>query len=100
ILVVQSVSVEPGSGISVSVLNHESLRIGDQGALDEQVRITYRISNGSKTAEGEVVVIPIPAPEKILPPVASPDQAVVRVNDVVTIPVLENDSSPIGDALT
>ncbi|GAA1535963.1 hypothetical protein HD600_001571 [Microbacterium ginsengiterrae] len=100
ILVVQSVSVEPGSGISVSVLNHESLRIGDQGALDQQVQISYRISNGSKTAEGEVVVIPIPAPEKILPPVASPDQAVVRVNDVVTIPVLDNDTSPIGDALT
>jgi len=100
ILVIQSVSVEPGSGVSVSVLNHESLRIGDQGALDEQVRLTYRISNGSKTAEGEVVVIPIPAPEKILPPVASPDSAVVRVNDVVTIPVLANDTSPVGDALT
>lgn len=100
ILVIQSVSVEPGSGISVSVLNHESLRIGDQGALDQQVRITYRISNGSKSAEGEVVVIPIPAPEKILPPVASPDDAVVRVGDVVTIPVLENDSSPTGDALS
>lgn len=100
ILVVQSVSVEPGSGISVSVLNHESLRIGDQGALDEQVTITYRISNGSKTAEGEVIVIPIPAPDKIMPPVATPDKAVVRVNDVVTIPVLDNDSSPIGDALS
>ncbi|CAH0123098.1 Ig-like domain-containing protein [Microbacterium sp. Bi121] len=100
ILVIQSVSVEPGSGISVSVLNHESLRIGDQGALDEQVRISYRISNGSKTAEGEVIVIPIPAPDKILPPIANPDKAVVRVNDVVTIPVLANDSSPVGDALT
>lgn len=100
ILVIQSVSVEPGSGISVSVLNHESLRIGDQGSLNEQVRLTYRISNGSRTAEGEVVVIPIPAPDKILPPVSSPDTAVVRVGDVVTIPVLENDTSPIGDALT
>ncbi|KDA05440.1 fibronectin [Microbacterium sp. CH12i] len=100
ILVIQSVTVEPGSGISVSVLNHETLRIGDQGSLDEQARITYRISNGSKTAEGEVVVIPIPAPSKILPPVTIPDQAVVRVNDVVTIPVLDNDTSPIGDALT
>jgi len=100
ILVIQSVTVEPGSGISVSVLNHESLRIGDQGALDDQVTISYRISNGSKTAEGEVVVIPIPAPDKILPPVTTPDQAVVRVGDVVTIPVLDNDTSPIGDALT
>lgn len=100
VLVVQSVSVEPGSGISVSVLNHETLRIGDQGSLDEPVRVTYRISNGAKTAEGEVVVIPIPAPETILPPVAGPDQAVVRVGDVVTIPVLENDTSPVGDDLT
>ncbi|HCS62029.1 MAG TPA: hypothetical protein DIW46_11670 [Microbacterium sp.] len=100
ILVIQSVSVEPGSGISVSVLNHETLRIGDQGALDEQVTISYRISNGSKTAEGEVVVIPIPAPEKILPPVTSPDTATVRVGDVVTIPVLDNDTHPSGDALS
>ncbi|MGM7667906.1 Ig-like domain-containing protein [Microbacterium sp. A93] len=99
ILVVQSVSVEPGSGLSVSVLNHETLRIGDQGALEEQVRITYRISNGSKSAEGEVVVIPIPAPEKLLAPVANPDTAVVRAGDVVTIPVLDNDTHPNGDAL-
>ncbi|HZU92501.1 MAG TPA: Ig-like domain-containing protein [Microbacterium sp.] len=99
ILVVQSVSVEPGSGISVSVLNHESLRITDQGALDEQVRIAYRISNGSKSAEGEVVVIPIPAPEKILQPVANPDQATVRAGDVVTIPVLDNDTHPSDDVM-
>ncbi|WP_300267462.1 Ig-like domain-containing protein [Microbacterium sp.] len=100
ILVIQSVTVEPGSGLSVSVLNHETLRIGDQGALDEQVTISYRISNGSKTAEGEVVVIPIPAPDQILPPITSPDTAVVRVGDVVTIPVLDNDTHPNGDALT
>ncbi|MGM7667907.1 Ig-like domain-containing protein [Microbacterium sp. A93] len=99
ILVVQSVSVEPGSGISVSVLNHETLRIGDQGALDAQVRVTYRISNGSKTAEGEVIVIPIPAPDDVQPPVSNPDTAVVRVGDVVTIPVLDNDTHPNGDAL-
>ena len=40
ILVVQSVTVEPNSGISVAVLNHETLRISDQAALSEQVRIS------------------------------------------------------------
>ncbi|UJP09190.1 Ig-like domain-containing protein [Microbacterium sp. KUDC0406] len=94
LLVVQSVSVEPGSGVSVSVLNHETLRIGDQGGLEDQVRITYRISNGKKTAEGDVIVIPIPAPDKLLPPVANDDTAVVRAGDVVTIPVLDNDTHP------
>ncbi|WP_242684845.1 Ig-like domain-containing protein [Microbacterium sp. SD291] len=99
ILVVQSVSLEPSSGVSVSVINHETLRITDQGALDEQVRITYRVSNGKDSAEGEVIVIPIDPPEKILQPVANPDTVYVRAGDVVTIPVLDNDTHPNDDAL-
>ncbi|WP_336644992.1 Ig-like domain-containing protein [Microbacterium sp. USHLN186] len=99
VLVVQSVSVPPSSGVNVSVLNHETLRISDQGALDEPVRITYRISNGTRSAEGDVIVIPIPAPTKLLAPVTKDDEATVRVGDVVTIPVLDNDVHPNGDAL-
>jgi hypothetical protein len=99
VLVVQSVTVEPGSGVSVSVLNHETLRIGDQGGLKDQVRIKYRISNGKQSAEGDVVVIPIPASDKLLPPVANDDTATVRAGDVVTIPVLDNDTHPNGLAL-
>ncbi|MFV0408046.1 MAG: Ig-like domain-containing protein [Propioniciclava sp.] len=99
VLVVQSVTVPPGSNLAVSVLNHETLRIADQGAVDEQVRISYRISNGTQSATGDVIVIPIPAPEEILPPVANDDEAVVRAGDVVTIPVLDNDVHPGGDTL-
>lgn len=99
ILVVQSVTVEPNSGISVAVLNHETLRISDQTALGAQVRIAYRVSNGMKSAEGEVIVIPIPAPDKLQPPVANDDQIVVRAGDVVNIPVLDNDYHPNGDAI-
>ncbi|GAA1999525.1 Ig-like domain-containing protein [Microbacterium ulmi] len=99
ILVVQSVTVEPGSGIAVAVLNHETLRIGDQSALGEQVRISYRISNGTQSAEGDVIVIPVPAPAQLRPPVANDDQAIVRAGDVVTIPVLENDYHPNGDTI-
>ncbi|MFT4221026.1 MAG: Ig-like domain-containing protein [Microbacterium sp.] len=99
ILVVQSVTMAPGSGISVSVLGHETLRIADQAALGEQVVVSYRISNGAKSAEGSVVVIPVPAPSKIRPPVAEDDTAIVRVGDVVTIPVLSNDYSPSGSPI-
>ncbi len=99
ILVVQSVTVPPNSGIAVAVLNHETLRISDQSALSQQVRISYRISNGVDTAEGEVIVIPVPAPPTLRPPVANDDQAVVRAGDIVTIPVLENDYHPNGDAI-
>ncbi|WP_345184825.1 Ig-like domain-containing protein [Microbacterium panaciterrae] len=99
ILVVQSVTVPPHSGIAVSVLNHETLRITDQGNLDKPARISYRISNGSKTADGDVIVIPIPAPAKLEPPVANDDTAVVRAGDVVTIPVLANDKHAPGTML-
>lgn len=99
ILVVQSVTVEPNSGITVAVLNHETLRISDQAALGTQVRISYRVSNGLKSSEGEVIVIPIPAPAQLRPPVANDDQVVVRAGDVVNIPVLENDYHPNGDAI-
>lgn len=99
VLVVQSVTVPPHSGVAVSVLNHETLRISDQGALDEPVKISYRISNGSKSAEGDVTVVPIPAPSKIEAPVTHDDEARVRVGDVVTIPVLDNDVHPNGDVM-
>lgn len=99
ILVVQSVTAESNAGIGVAVLNHETLRITDQAALSQQVRITYRISNGSQQAEADVIVIPVPAPAQLRPPVANDDQAVVRAGDVVTIPVLDNDYHPNGDTI-
>jgi hypothetical protein len=99
ILVVQSVAVEAGSGVAAAVLGHETVRITDQSGLDGQVRVTYTISNGAASATGEIVVIPVPAPSRLRPPVAEPDQAVVRVGDIVTIPVLENDYHPNGDTI-
>lgn len=99
VLVVQSVTVPPQSGIAVSVLNHETLRISDQGGITEPVKISYRISNGTKSADADVTVVPIPAPSKISAPVAHDDEARVRVGDVVTIPVLDNDVHPNGDAM-
>ncbi len=99
ILVVQSVSVEPGSGIAAAVLGHETVRITDQSGVDGQVRVTYTISNGVASTTGEIVVIPVPSPSRLRPPVAEPDQAVVRVGDIVTIPVLDNDHHPGGDTI-
>lgn len=99
ILVVQSVTVEPGSGVAAAVLGHETVRITDQSGLDGQVRVTYTISNGVASATGEIVVIPVPAPSRLRPPVAETDQAKVRVGDTVTIPVLDNDYHPNGDTI-
>lgn len=99
ILVVQSVTVDSGTGVAAAVLGHETIRITDLASIDQQVRVGYTISNGSQSADGEIVVIPVPAPARLRPPVANDDQVVVRVGDTVTIPVLENDYHPNGDTI-
>ncbi|MGW9112264.1 Ig-like domain-containing protein [Microbacterium sp. NPDC055683] len=100
VLVVQSVSVPEDSGIAVAVLGHETLRITDRAQLQEQTTLTYRMSNGAQTVEGQVVVSPIPAEETLRPPVANDDlDVVVRAGDVVTVPVLDNDYHPNGDEI-
>lgn len=100
VLVLQSVEVpDDVSGLGVSVLAHETIRVIDTGGLSEPVTVTYRVSNGSHSAEGEVVVMPIPAPTNIRPPVANDDEVVVRVGDVVTADVLDNDFHPNDDEM-
>ncbi|MDN4640488.1 Ig-like domain-containing protein [Agreia sp. PsM10] len=99
ILAVQSVQVPEGLGVSVEVLEHQVLRITDTG-ISEPASITYTVTNGVKSAQGEVFVIPIPAPDRLLPPVAVDDTVTVRAGDVATIPVLDNDYHPNGDTIT
>jgi hypothetical protein len=57
------------------------------------------VSNGVASATGQVTILPIPAPAKLLPPVAAPDEITVRANDVATIAVLANDTHPNGAKL-
>ncbi|EMY33222.1 hypothetical protein D477_016055 [Arthrobacter crystallopoietes BAB-32] len=100
VLVVQSVSAPRDADVDVAVLNHSILRVTDARGLNAPLTISYTVSNGSGSATGEVGIFPVPAPDKLLPPRASNDEAVVRAGDVVTIPVLENDEHPNGVPLT
>ncbi len=100
VLVVQGVTLPAGSPLTVGVIEHHLLRISAQSALTGPASFTYTVSNGTASAVGEVVVLPVPAAATIQPPVAVDDTATVRVGDVVSIPVLANDSSPSGATLT
>ena len=99
VLVVQSVTAADGLPVSVSVLDHSVVRITDIRAQG-QLSVKYTISNGKSSASGEIAVLVVPAPAKLQAPQAKPDEATVRAGDVVTIPVLENDSDPNGGKLS
>ncbi len=100
VLVVQSVTASPASGLSVAVVNNENVRITDPIGLAQPERISYTVSNGTQTSTGDIIVLPVPPPSDPLPPVTAPDLLAVRAQDVGTVDVLENDQSPVGSRLT
>ncbi|WP_024820202.1 Ig-like domain-containing protein [Arthrobacter sp. 31Y] len=99
VLVVQSVTAADGLPVSVAVLDHSVIKITDVRAQG-QLSLKYTISNGKASATGDISVQVVPAPTKLQAPQAKPDEATVRVGDVVTIPVLDNDTDPNGGELT
>ncbi len=99
VLVVQSVTADADLPVSVAVLDHSVVRITDIRAQG-QLALEYTVSNGRSSTSGEIAVLMVPAPTKLEAPQAKPDEATVRTNDVVTIPVLANDTDPNGRKLT
>ena len=100
VLVLQSVQLPENTTASVSVIDHSVLRITDVLGTKEPFIFQYTMSNGRKSATGSVSVVPVPAPAVVEAPQPKPDEVNVRVNDVVTIPVLANDTHPQGQKLT
>ena len=100
VLVLQSVKLPDNATVSVSVINHSVLRITDILGTKDPILFEYTMSNGKKSATGSVSVVPVPAPAVVEAPQPKPDEVNVRVNDVVTIPVLDNDTHPQGQELT
>ncbi|NMF28288.1 tandem-95 repeat protein, partial [Cellulosimicrobium aquatile] len=96
VLVVQSVRVPADAGVSVAILAHQMLRVTEIRRLDAPVTVEYTASNGTETATGQVRIVPVPAPTRLQPPNAVADEVTVHAGDVVTVPVLRNDTHPDG----
>ena len=99
VLVIQSVDVPGGAPVSATIIERNVIKLSDVRGLVGSMSIKYTISNGEGSAVGEISIIRIPAADKILPPRVEPDTAVVRVGDIVSIPVLANDTDPNGEVL-
>lgn len=96
----------PGANMSVDAVGQNYLRISGStatGAPGLLGTVRYTVSDGSGGVGGSVVgqatvyLLP-PAPD--VAPIAVDDQVVVRVGAQVDIPVLDNDVSTSGQAMT
>ena len=100
VLVIQSIVVP--DALQVALVDHHLLRVSASGQLDpdaKMVPIKYTVSNGAKKASARVMVIPTAA-AAARPPEPQPDRIQVRVGDIGSVSVLENDRSPLGLPLT
>ena len=99
VLVARGVDVPENAGVSVTVLEHNVVKITDIRDPGLPVTVGYTVSNGQGTSTGAISVVRIPSASTLQPPVARPDVVDVRAGDVVRIPVLDNDFDPNGEKL-
>ena len=95
ILVLQSVSTPPDSGVTVTVVDHSLLQITAASTVPANLTVDYTVTNGTSSTTGKVAIVPVTQSQP-QPPVVTNDTAVVRAGDVVTAKVLDNDTSPSG----
>lgn len=101
LLVVQAATADRQDQLDVAIIDGRWLRISvRQGQITPNPQLVrYTISNGTRTAEGEVAVSQRPTP-KDNAPITATDRVVVRAGSSVAAPVLDNDLSPSGDKLS
>ena len=85
--------------VDVAVVDGRWVRVSPrEGQLPAPQVVRYTISNGSRSAVGEITVSQRPVPPDNAP-VTEVDRVTVRAGAGAAIPVLDNDFSPSGDAL-
>ncbi len=101
LLVVQGARALHPDLVDVAVIDGRWVRISARAGLlrgGPQV-VRYSVSNGGEPVVGEITVTQRPAPDDNTP-VTADDEVTVRAGASVAIPVLDNDYSPSGDALS
>ncbi|HVX08147.1 Ig-like domain-containing protein [Humibacter sp.] len=95
VLAVRTVQkTDASADLNVELLDNQVVKITSPSVLPQQVQLNYVVSDGVKEATSTITVVPIPPIVVHQPPVAVDDAATVRVGDVTTVNVLENDYSP------
>ena len=101
VLAVQSVDTSVSAGaLNVELLNNSVVRVTAPGVLPQQLQLIYTVSDGVKTATAGITVVPIPPLVNHQAPIATDDTASVRAGDVVSVHVLDNDTSPDNEPFT
>lgn len=89
-----------GSPVKVATVSHLMVTVRQLRSFTEPIELTYTMTDGMQTAQGTIVVVPLPPSGGQSPPFVPDVEAHVRTGGVVTIPALAGAIDPDGDALT
>ena len=99
-LAVAQVEGDGSGALTVTDTAMQTLQIAAKGSLSHTVVLSYLVSNGVGTADGQIRVVPVPALADPPLPTADPITLTVRAGDAVTLPVSRFASDPRGEVLT
>ena len=98
-LAIREVDQPADSTLMAAVLDLHLVRVSATRGLSATEVFSYTVFDGASSQVGQIRIVPVPAPERIPPPLASPITATVRAGDAVTIPVsgfaTSQDGSPV-----
>lgn len=100
VLVIQGVSMGSSEGLTVEVVRHSLLRVSAPAGITAPQTFEYTVSNGRASTSAKVLVVPLSVKSTVQPPVALPEETVVRVGDIVSVDALANDYSPSDLAIS
>lgn len=95
-LVVTAASAPVGAPVQVAVINNEKVLVTPLRDFSTPLTLSYQISNGKGFSTSTITVVPVPSSSRVSSPVAHDDTVRVRVGDVATVSVLDNDNQPDG----
>lgn len=99
LLAVTNVDVSAAPGMSVELLDLHLLRVIAPQGFEGATRVAYTVSDGEKSSDGVVVVVPYESRVTNQPPVAYDDSVTVRAGQWTSIDVTTNDVDPEGEVL-
>lgn len=88
------------AGLAVELIENQLVRVTAPTAFAEPIEVGYTATDGSRTAQGTIVLVPVEPVANHQPPIARDDTRKVRVGDYTSVPVLANDVHPDAATMT
>lgn len=93
VLVVQSIQT-PSGQVGARLIGRQFVEVTDSRGQRDPFVISYTVANSVGTADGQIMVVPVPPRTDARAPVARDDRAALREGDFTSVDVVANDFSP------